>query len=495
MIRRIELYTLLAFTSVCLLLFVACDHRVNNPVIVQKQPDIYPDYIGVTIPAGIAPLNFNVLGTDVQRVDVVARGSKGGEIHVNGEYADFDIDEWHELTEQNIGGEIVFTVCAMNDGQWKQYADFKVFVSRFPLEDYGLTYRLIPPGYEIGGPRIGIFQRNIHTFEQQPVLEESAVSGHCMNCHTSNQTDPSLFTLQIRGEGGGTLIQRDGVQTWLNTKTEVTKAAGSYAYWHPSGRYCAYAANSVHQSFFVGTRQRIEAYHSFSNIILLDTQTNELILSPQLNTDDLEIFPAFSPDGKTLYYSTSKSCDVPAEYEKVKCSLCSIPFDAETGVFGTEVDTLISGVQTGKSVTLARPSYNGRWLMFCMSERSNFPVFQNDADLWLMDMQTREYRPLVEVNSAETDSYHNWSSDSHWFVFSSRREDGMYTRLYLAGIDEHGKATKPFLLPQRNPLKYYQELFDAYNVPDFTKTKVSFNAHEASRSVFGKQRIQVKIRE
>ena len=104
----------------------------------------------------------------------------------------------------------------------------------FPLEDYGLTYRLIPPGYEIGGPRIGIFQRNIHTFEQQPVLEESAVSGHCMNCHTSNQTDPSLFTLQIRGEGGGTLIQRDGVQTWLNTKTEVTKAAGSYAYWHPS---------------------------------------------------------------------------------------------------------------------------------------------------------------------------------------------------------------------------------------------------------------------
>ena len=113
MIRRIELYTLLAFTSVCLLLFVACDHRVNNPVKVQKLPDIYPDYIGVTIPAGIAPLNFNVLGTDVQRVDVVARGSKGGEIHVNGEYADFDIDEWHELYSLCHERRTMETVCRL----------------------------------------------------------------------------------------------------------------------------------------------------------------------------------------------------------------------------------------------------------------------------------------------------------------------------------------------------------------------------------------------
>jgi len=35
---------------------------------------------------------------------------------------------------------------------------------------------------------------------------------------------------------------------------------------------------------------------------------------------------------------------------------------------------------------------------------------------------------------------------------------------------------------------------DAYNVPDFTKTKVEFDAHEAYRQVFDNNREQVKIK-
>lgn len=57
-------------------------------------------------------------------------------------------------------------------------------------------------------------------------------------------------------------------------------------------------------------------------------------------------------------------------------------------------------------------------------------------------------RPIKEVNSDDTESFHNWSSNSRWFVFSSRRGDGLYTRLYLASMDENGVVGKPFLLPQ-----------------------------------------------
>ena len=252
------------------------------------------------------------------------------------------------------------------------------------------------------------------------------------------------------------------------------------------------AVNSVHQSFFTGIGQRIEVYHKFSNVEVLDTRTNELILSPLLQTEDLEIFPAFSHDGKWLYYSTSKPCKVPAEYEKVKCSLCRIGFDAEKGQFGLQVDTLLNGPATDKSYVLARPSYDGRWLMYCVSSRGNFPVSQDDADLWLMDLKTGKTRALTEINSGQCEAYHNWSDNSRWFVFSSKREDGMYTKLYLACIDEQGRVSKPFLLPQRNPRKYYQELMDAYNVPDFTKTKVELDAHEAYRQVFDNKREQVK---
>ena len=476
-----------------LLVLLGCTAHPQNPAKADQLPDIYPDYIGVTIPAGIAPLNFNLADESIDRMDVVVKGSKGGELHANGEWADFGIDEWHELTRQNRGGELSVTVCAEKDGQWTQYRDFRIYVSEAPLDDWGLTYRRIKPGYEVGGD-IGIYQRDIHTFSEYAILTETAVPGRCFNCHTANRTNPGRLMMQMRGEGGGTMIQKDGRQTWVETKTDSTRAAGSYSYWHPQGDYVALAVNNVHQAFFTGTGQRIEVYHAFSNVEVLDTRSNELILSPLLQTDDLEIFPAFSADGRYIYYSTSKPCRVPAEYERVKCSLCRIAFDASAGRFGETVDTLLNGPQADCSYTLARPSYDGRWLMYCVSSRGNFPVSQNDADLWLMDLKTGTHRELKELNSPQSESYHNWSENSRWFVFSSKREDGMYTKLYLATIDGRGRVSKPFLLPQRHPRKYYRELMDAYNCPDFTKTRVELDAHEAYRQVFENKREQVKIR-
>ncbi len=481
-------YIVLAFW-----LLVSCSTLPDHPEKVDQLPGIYPDYIGVTIPVDIAPLNFNFADEDIDCMDVTVKGSKGGEVHTNGEWADFNIDEWHQLTAQNKGGKLTVTICVEKDGQWKQYKDFDIHISNASLEDWGLTYRRIKPGYEVGGD-IGIYQRDIHSFDEYAILTETVVPGRCFNCHTANRTNPHRITLQMRGQGGGTMIQKDGQQEWIETKTDSTKAAGSYSYWHPQGNYVAMAVNSVHQSFFTGTGQRIEVYHRFSNVEVLDTRTHELILSPLLQTDDLEIFPAFSADGKWLYYSTSKPCNVPAEYEKVKCSLCRIAFDAEKGEFGETVDTLLHGPATDKSYVLARPSYDGRWLMYTVSSRGNFPICQDDADLWLMDMKTGEHRALKEVNSSRTESFHNWSENSRWFVFSSKRDDGMYTKLYLASIDEQGHVTKPFLLPQQNPRKFYREMMDAYNCPDFTKTKVELDAHQAYREVFDNERKQVKIR-
>ena len=456
---------------------ISCTSSPKDIARLGKLPEIYPDYIGVTIPADIAPLNFNLTDDTFDCMDVVAFGSKGGEIHTHGKWADFDMDDWHQLTEQNKGGKITLTVRVETDGHWAQYDDFDIFVSPYQLDDWGLTYRRIKPGYEVGGD-IGIYQRDIHTFDEYAILTETVVPGRCFNCHTANRTNPDRITLQMRGEGGGTMIQKDGRQTWVETKTDITKAAGSYSYWHPDGDYVAMAVNSVHQSFFTGTGQRIEVYHRFSDVEVLDTRSNELILSPLLFTDDLEIFPAFSADGKYIYYSTSKPCRVPAEYEKVKCSLCRIAFDAEKGTFGETVDTLLNGPTTDKSYVLARPSYDGRWLMYCVSSRGNFPVSQDDADLWLMDLKTGESRELKEVNSHQSESFHNWSENSRWFVFSSKCEDGMYTKLYFASIDDQGNVSKPF----------------AYNCPDFTKTKVELDAHEAYRQVFDNRRTDVKVK-
>lgn len=74
---------------------------------------------------------------------------------------------------------------------------------------------------------------------------------------------------------------------------------------------------------------------------------------------------------------------------------------------------------------------------------------------------------MDEINSDKAESFKAWSSNSRWIVFTSRRDDGSYTRLYFTYLDADGRATKPFLLPQRDP-EQNRRLFKSYNVPEFT---------------------------
>ena len=124
------------------------------------------------------------------------------------------------------------------------------------------------------------------------------------------------------------------------------------------------------------------------------------------------------------------------------------------------------------SATLPRVSANGRYLMFTMGEHGVFHIWHHDADLWMLDLQTGEARAMNELNSPDTESYHSWSSNGKWVVFSSRRDDGNYTRPFITHIDTNGKGTKPFELPSKNP-DYHRQFLKSYNVPEFMKGPVT----------------------
>ena len=180
--------------------------------------------------------------------------------------------------------------------------------------------------------------------------------------------------------------------------------------------------------------------------------------------------------------------------DSLRYDLCRIAFDAETGTYGDTVETIIPAAELEKSVTFPRPSYDGKWLMYCWSDFGNFPIDHKEADLWLLNLETGERMPAANANSDCTESYHNWSSDSRWFVFASRREDGLYSLLYLATIDDEGNISKPFLLPQENPWQFYHSSVYSYNVPDFTCDKVEFDVHGAYDEVFCDKKQQATVK-
>ena len=85
---KAKLYTLLVILFLC-----ACTEKPENVTVVNTLPPIFPDYTEVTVPVGIAPLNFNVVSdTPVECVDVTVTGDNGVTVHANGKWAKFDID-------------------------------------------------------------------------------------------------------------------------------------------------------------------------------------------------------------------------------------------------------------------------------------------------------------------------------------------------------------------------------------------------------------------
>lgn len=486
---RKTLSTLAAIITMALL--TACNHKPHDEKQVNELPSIFPDYVGVTIPSDIAPLNFSV--NDAGRVDVTVTGSNGETLHANGPYARFDIDEWHRLLRDNQGSNINVRVCArQDDGTWVSYRTFSIAVSSYPLGEWGLTYRRVAPGY-VNYSSMGLYQRSLADYEEKAIFENTAIEGGCINCHSSNRTDPRQFTFHVRGSHGATLLQTDGQRLWLDTKTDKTLGTCVYPYWHPTGRYVAFSTNRTNQAFHGINDRRVEVFDHASDLQVYDVENHRLLLSPLIKTPDwMETYPSFSPDGRTLYFCTSRQYDdIGNHFRDIRYNICAISFNPDNGTFGQQVDTLFNAEAIGKSAVHPRPSYDGRHLLFTLCDYGCFSIWHKESDQWMMDLQNRQTWPLTATNSPRAESYHNWSINSRWIVFTSRRENGLNSLLYIAAIDSTGHAAKPFLLPQRNPREYYDRATWSFNTPDFTLSPVNFNWQKGRRETLSDKRTKI----
>ena len=459
------------------------------------QPQLYPDYLGVTIPVNIAPLNFCMADETALRIDAVITDRHGNSLHSQGEESvDFDLDDWRQLLAQNCGDSLSVSVSAKYDDGWHTYRSFSIYVSTDSI-DYGICYRLIAPGHEVWS-KMGIYERSLSSFDERALIEDTQFEG-CVNCHSFNRGNPDNMSLHIRGKHGATLLSKDdGSITAYNTKTDQTLGLCVYPYWHPSGRYIAYSTNVTKQTFHSAHPNRIEVFDEASDLQVYDVDKNELLLSPLLKQDSVyETFPVFSADGRSLYFCAARALPKDNhQLDSIRYNLCRIDFDPATGSYGNRIDTIVYAEAQHKSVSFPRPSYDGRFLCYTLSDYGQFSVWHHEADLYLLNLSTGQSRHMAEANSEDTESFHNWSTNSRWLVLSSRRDDGLYTRPYFCHVAADGTVSKAFMLPQRNPRRFYRERFQSYNVPDFITGPSHFDSHEASRVINDESRKNIGVR-
>lgn len=474
-------YSIVAW--MCVFLFGCTPKPQKDIKVMDDIPNIYPDYTDVTIPMNIAPLNFLVRDS-VDAVECIVEYNDV-EIRVNtkGNKVSFSEKSWKKLLQAAKGNDIKVTLSALYDGeQWRQW-QFAWHVANDSIDPY-LTYRLVEPDYEIFN-HLELRERNVETFEERAIVSYKSVGNRCMNCHTFANQSPDMSMMYVRGEHGGAILNQQGTLTKLNIKTDDMVSGSVYFAFSPSGRYIVFSTNTIIPAFHSMPSKRLEVFDNESDIYVADLHTHTIIQSPLLaNPDKQETFPTFSPDGKSIYFCSANNVALPQDVKKLHYSLCRIPFDEWNGTIGNHVDTLVNTQQlTGKwSVSHPKVSPDGRFLLFTVADYGTFPIWHPEADLRMVDLQTGIIDNLTLVNSHKSDTYHSWSSNSRWFVFASKRDDGLYGKPYFCFVDKQGKAHKPFVLPQKSPA-FYDDCLKSFNVPELGKGRLPFSKDDVKRAM------------
>ena len=457
----------------------------------QSLPMIYPDYTDVTIPVNLAPLTFQM---DVPADEMAARFACGDQqLICSGSKIQPDATDWQTLVEAAKGRAITVDVYASVKGQWTHYKPFKIYVSPDSIDPY-ISYRLIAPSY-VTYNDLTISQRCLENYDESVVYDNMLCTdgsqGQCINCHNYQNYNPNRMQFHARQNMGGTIVAYDGDIRKINMRNDSLLAAGVYPAWHPWLKLIVYSTNLTHQTFHTVNPNKIEVFDTRSDLMAFDIEKNE-VTNLESGMGELEVFPCWSPDGKSIYYCSAHleyhdSIDEGQEYmmraEQVKYNIYKKTFDPDTRQFGPR-QLVFDAAALDKSATLPRISPDGRYLMFAMARYGVFHIWHRDADLCLIDLKTGHARTMKEINSDDVESYHSWSSNGRWVVFSSRRYDGNFTRPFFAHIDQRGRGAKPFELPQSDP-DYHRQFLRSYNIPEFMSGPVTIGPQTFARVLSG----------
>jgi len=447
----------------------SCSRYDKQAKAVDRDISISPAYNNLVIPNNIAPLNFSIEEKGKKfRVVFFIEDDKIFVERSSNDRIKIPTRKWSAMLKKAKGKHIVIRVFAKVKNRWQRYPDIRHLVSEDKIDRY-LSYRLIHP--QTGSwKQMGLYERDLTNFKQRTIIENSTLDNSCVNCHhvAANSADKFMFHARA-GKAHGTYIADGKKITKLAPKIyDIYKGAG-YAAWHPNGTHIVFSSNSVNgRDVNQSSIHLINGADSKSDLMVYDLQNNAFYTdSSVFNSRYWETYPTWAPDGKTIYYCRAKALDAKDhdDLSKIQYNLMKIEFDVDTHTWSKPVP-VIDAVSANRSIAFPRISPDGRYLLFTLYDFGVFSIFRQISDLAIYDIRENRTYMLNSINTRETESYHSWSSNGKWFVYSSKYPDGECGRPHIAAFDpETGFVSKGFVIPQRDP-KFYEHFLLSFNIPE-----------------------------
>ena len=380
-------------------------------------------------------------------------------------------DTWASIKKSGTGEwiELELFGCRLredNTAAAETYVDrVKFRVSPYPADPV-IVYRAVTPSFH-GRKTPDIYYREISSFKE--TLFYPGEGRYCTNCH-SFPDNPDLgradIELAIAGRDHVAELRNLGLYRFATKDGKALNINTLFMGWHPEGGKIAVTGVDRILSRPLITMETQEFYGVVSDILILDSRSLEVFSLPGASEPgQMETFPAWSRDGQSIVFARAQ------EYvlgDSTKYDLYRVPYNDGKGGKATPVP---GASKNGLSNFNPRFSPDGRWMTFNTATWAS--LVKPSADIWIMSTEEGAVPKPLECNSAYAmDSYHSWSSNSHWIAYASKRDDGIFARAYLTEISEDGHASPPVQLP------VLEDSMMCFNIPTFLCTEFDIDAQD-----------------
>lgn len=402
-------------------------------------------------------------------------------------------DLWQKIKTTSVNDPVYITIIGEHSGfLGSKYSSGRAsFTISKDSVGAPIFYRAVPLpfGYAVTHvSKIEWYSGRIDGSAPKKVLDNMPV---CANCHSFSQAGQVAMDVDYANDKGSYIIAQakdtvhmtyDKIMTWSDYKKEDgDRTYGLLSQISPDGKYVLSTVKDRSVFVAVDSLDYSQLFFPIKGIIAVyDRDTKKLTSLPGASDPAfVQSNPNWSPDGKEIIFTkanrynstriennTSVLLNIEDAKEFItrqkefKFDLYRIPFNDGKG---GKAEPIPGASNNKKSNFFARYSPDGKWIVFCQAE--NFMLLQRDSKLFIMPASGGTPR-LMNCNTHSMNSWHSWSPNSKWLVFSSKKR-GPYTQLYLTHIDENGNDSPPVYLEN---LAFNSK---AANIPEFIPPKGS----------------------